>query len=175
MSAAYQMSPEEGWVALLDKKLKAIAPNATVINSSLVGDTTATGLSRLPLLLQLHQPDIVILELGGNDGLRGLPIKTIESNLNKMIVLCLKAKAIVILVGMRLPPNYGASYIQAFERIYTELGTQHDILLVPFLLDKVALEPQLMLNDGMHPKAKAQPIILNNVWPVVVPLIVHTS
>nr|WP_235528407.1 arylesterase [Candidatus Berkiella aquae] len=171
LSAAYQMAPHAGWVALLENKLKQDFPQVMVINSSIVGDTTAGGLQRLPTQLTKHSPDIVIIELGGNDGLRGLPILSIRSNLKKMIELCIAHKAKVLLVGMRLPPNYGASYTTQFAKNYVELSQDYSLPLVPFFLENVALKPELMLQDRIHPTASAQPILLDNLWPALKPLL----
>lgn len=167
LSAAYQIPPERGWVALLNTQLKNDYPTATVINSSVTGDTTANGLTRLPSLLQEYHPDIVIIELGGNDGLRGLPIDTIKANLSTMITLCFKQNAKIILIGMRLPPNYGPEYTEKFANIYSELNQTYKISVVPFLLEKVALNPKLMQADGIHPTEIAQPLLLETVWPTV--------
>ncbi len=171
LSAAYQIPPENGWVKLLENKLKDINSQANVINSSIVGDTTANGLQRLPSLLEQYQPDVVILELGGNDGLRGLEIQSIRTNLNQMIELSLKANAKVLLIGMRLPPNYGSTYTKQFYDNYQQLSEQHAIPLVPFLLDKIATQPKLMFEDHIHPTSEAQPIIVENVWPFLSPLL----
>ncbi len=171
LSAAYQIPPENGWVKLLENKLKDANPQASVINSSIVGDTTANGLQRLPALLKQYQPDIVILELGGNDGLRGLDILSIRLNLNQMIELSLKDNAKVLLIGIRLPPNYGATYTKQFYDNYQQLSDQHAIPLVPFLLDNIATHPNLMFEDHIHPTSEAQPIIVENVWPYLSPLL----
>lgn len=171
LSAAYQIPPEDGWVSLLENKLKKTYPNVVVINSSTVGDTTAKSLEYLPDLLNTHHPDIVILELGGNDGLRGLSVQSIHTNLSKMIALSLKAKAKVLLIGMRLPPNYGKEYTQQFYENYQQLAEHYHIALVPFLLEKVALNPKLLFEDRIHPTKEAQPILVENVWPYLVPLL----
>jgi len=171
LSAAYQMAPHNGWVSLLESKLKKDFPQATVINSSIVGDTSGGGLRRLPAQLIKHRPDIVLIELGGNDGLRGLPTATIKSNLQKMIELCLSHQAKVVLLGMRLPPNYGAAYTQQFVNNYQELSKAYSLPLVPFFLENVALKPDLMLEDRIHPSAQAQPILVDNVWPILEPVL----
>ncbi|MBS0290394.1 MAG: arylesterase [Proteobacteria bacterium] len=165
LSAAYRIPPEDGWVALLEQKLKKSYPDAAVINSSLVGDTTANGLQRLPSLLAQYSPDVVILELGGNDGLRGIPILNIKNNLSKMIELTLKTNAKVLLIGIKLPPNYGGAFSKAFYQNYVELSNQFGISLVPFILEGIALKPNLMLEDHIHPNVQAQPLILDNIWP----------
>lgn len=171
LSAAYQIPPEEGWVSLLENKLRETYPSAKVINSSLVGDTTANGLERLPSLLEKYQPTIVIIEMGGNDGLRGLPIEAIRTNLSKMIDLSLKNNAKVLLVGIRLPPNYGGNYTKQFYANYTGLIEEYKVAFVPFLLENVALKPTLMFPDRIHPNREAQPILLKNVWPHLTPLL----
>lgn len=171
LSAAFQIPPEDGWVALLQKKLSTAYPQAVVINSSLVGDTTANGLERLPSLLSEYDPDIVILELGGNDGLRGLPLQAIKSNLSQMIEKSLKANAKVLLVGMQIPPNYGATYTEQFQQNYLQLSKQYQIPLIPFFLENVALNPNYMLTDKIHPNAQAQPFLLNTIWQQLEPLL----
>jgi len=164
LSAAYRMPQSSSWVTLLEKKVKSIYPNANIINSSRSGDTTANGLSKITTLLQEHRPNIVILELGGNDGLRGYPPQNIEHNLNQMIQQSLAQGAKVLLIGMKLPPNYGGPYAREFENIFKSLSEQHAIELVPFFLKGVALRPSLMLPDRIHPNEQAQPILLDNVW-----------
>ncbi len=171
LSAAYQIPPESGWVQLLENKLRDPFPQAIVINSSIPGDTTSNGLNRLPDLLTKYHPNIVLLELGANDGLRGLPIQTIKSNLSRLIDLSLKANAQVLLIGIKLPPNYGGIYAQQFYDNFLQLSKEHSIPLVPFLLDKVVLKPHLMQADRLHPTAEAQPHLLDNVWPYLEPLL----
>lgn len=171
LSAAFQIPPEKSWVSLLEKKLQKSATDTTLINSSIVGDTTGGGLARLPKLLAQYQPNIVILELGGNDGLQGLPTTTIKNNLSKMIELCLAAKAKVLLIGIKIPPNYGENYTKQFEQNFLELSKSYQIPLVPFLLDKVALRITMMLPDRIHPNVQAQPLILDNVWPYLEPIL----
>lgn len=163
------MPIEKGWVWLLKQKLSHL--EVQVVNQSISGSTTSNGLNRLPGLLAQYQPHIVILELGGNDGLRGLPLKNIYVNLKQMIDLSLQTGAKVLLLGMRLPPNYGETYTTQFAAIYHTLSTEYHLPLVPFLLDKVALDPKLMLSDGIHPSPSAQGIILENVWPYLKPLL----
>lgn len=171
LSAAYQIPPEDGWVALLENKLKKTNPDAVVINSSIVGDTTANGLERLPGLLAKYHPTIVIIELGGNDGLRGIPVQAIRENLNKMITLSKQSNAKVLLIGIKLPPNYGGKYGKEFYANYTALSESHKIALVPFILENIALNPKLMFEDRIHPTKDAQPIILENMWPYLTPLL----
>ncbi len=162
VSAAYGMRQHEGWVPLLQKE---IADQATLINASVSGETTAGGLNRLPALLKEHQPHIVIIELGGNDGLRGYPVPSIRKNLQNLITLSSDAGAQVLLIGMKIPPNYGKPYTRAFEENYTLLAKENDLPLVPFLLESVAGNNELMQSDGIHPTANAQPLIVQNVLP----------
>lgn len=167
LSAGYGMSEQESWVSLLRDRLAAKGYGYEVVNASLTGDTTGSGLKRLPRTLALHDPAIVIIELGGNDGLRGTPIKLMRSNLAAMIELCRDAGAEVILAGMQIPTNYGSSYTQAFTAVYPELAAQYRLDLVEFFLERVALDLSLIQADGIHPTAEAQPLLLDNVWPVL--------
>ena len=174
ISAGFGLSRvDEGWVALLQTKLKQQEYGYQVINASVSGETTAGGLSRLPRALSLHQPKIVILELGGNDGLRALPIAQMRGNLGRMADLIKASGAEVLLLGMRIPPNYGADYTEQFRLSYTELARDRKVPLVPFLLDKVALTPALVQADGIHPNESGQPVLLANVWPTLKPLLRH--
>ncbi|MHA7880888.1 MAG: arylesterase [Saccharospirillum sp.] len=167
LSAGYGMPPEATWVALMEERLND-RPGATrVINASISGETSMGGLERLPALLERHQPDIVLLELGANDGLRGFPVPTIQDNLAAMIELSQEAGADVILLGIRIPPNFGSRYTEPFFNQYAALAEQYDLPYLPFLLDGVAQFSDLMQADGLHPTASAQPIILENVWPLV--------
>lgn len=165
ISAAFGMSMQEGWVSLLEKRLQQQVPQLTVINASISGDTTQGGLTRLPALLKQHQPTLTIIELGGNDGLRGTPIINMKSNLQKMIVMAKEANSEVLLLGMQIPPNYGPRYTELFRNTYTDLAQKHKVALVPFLLEGVAEHSELMQADGIHPTAKAQPIMLELVLP----------
>lgn len=167
LSAGYGMSEQESWVSLLRDRLAAEGYGYAVINASLTGDTTGSGLKRLPRTLELHQPSIVIIELGGNDGLRGTPVKVMRDNLARMIELCHEAGAEVILAGMQIPTNYGSSYTQAFTAVYPELARQYQVALIDFFLERVALDLKLIQPDGIHPTAEAQPLLLDNVWPVL--------
>ncbi|WP_290796330.1 arylesterase [Halomonas sp.] len=162
LSAAYGIETDEGWVSLLEARLDG---KAQVINASISGETSAGGASRLPELLGQHAPDIVLLELGGNDGLRGLPPGQFEANLRRMIEASLQAEAEVLLLGIDIPPNYGRAYRDAFTGVFHRLADDFDLPLVPFLLEGVALDEALMQGDGIHPTAAGQPIILDNVWP----------
>ncbi|GAA0203069.1 arylesterase [Kangiella japonica] len=167
LSSGYNFSPDRTWVALLDTKLSEENINYQVINSSISGDTTTQGLQRLPKLLEVHQPDVVIIELGGNDGLRGFPPNTIKQNLNKLVTLSQQANADVLLLGIQIPPNYGQKYAQAFFNNYQQIADVSQIALVPFFLENVGGKDELMQDDGIHPNEKAQPILLENVWPKV--------
>jgi acyl-CoA thioesterase-1 len=171
LSAAYGIRPEQGWVALLTQRLQAQGYGYQIVNASVSGETTSGGLERLPRALQLHQPGTVILELGANDGLRGLPVNETRENLAHMVRLSRAAGAQVLLVGIRIPPNYGPRYTEAFARMFPELANQYHLPLVPFLLENVALDPTRMQQDGMHPNARGEPPILDTLWPYLKPLL----
>jgi len=171
LSAAYGMEINQSWPSLLQERLKENGYAYRVFNSSITGDTTQGGLARLPRLLGKHEPGIVILELGGNDGLRGLPIEVTDQNLSSMIEQSQSAGATVILAEMRIPPNYGRTYTEKFNSMYTTLTAQYDISMLPFLLQDIALEPGLMQADGIHPTARAQPVILEKVWSILQPFL----
>lgn len=165
------MPPESGWVKLLEEKLKKDYPQVVVFNGSIVGSTTANGLEQLPDLLAQQKPDIVIIELGGNDGLRGIPVGSIRQNLTDMIELSLKANAKVLLVGVKMPPNYGGVYGRNFYQIYTDLAEKYSLAFVPFFLEGIVFKQGLMLPDRIHPTQKAQPILLENIWDKLMPLL----
>lgn len=168
LSSGYGLPDEQHtWVALLERRLAELGYEGEVINASISGDTTAGGLSRLPGLLETHDPEIVILELGGNDGLRGLPVAAMRSNLEQMIRLAKDSGADVLLTGIRMPPNYGPAYTEAFERVYPELAAAHDVPLVSFLLEGVALDRSLMQADGVHPNTEGHAAMFANVWQVL--------
>lgn len=169
LSAAYGISKEQSWVTLLDKKLKKIESGYEMINASITGSTTANGLTRLPQLLKAHQPDLLMLELGGNDGLRGLSLKKMKKNLQKMVEMSQDTGASVFLIGIKIPLNYGPMYTELFDKVYSQLQSKYDLPLVPFLLDGVATNPALMQSDRIHPNAKAQPVLFKNVWKVLEP------
>ncbi len=172
ISAGYGLERvQQGWVALLQTRLKEQEYVYEVINASVSGETTAGGLARLPRALTLHHPKIVILELGGNDGLRALPIAQMRANLSQMADLASAAGARVLLLGMRMPPNYGPDYTEQFRSSYVELAREKKLPLVPFLLSDVALSPNLMQADGIHPNAFGQPKLLDDVWPALKPLL----
>lgn len=171
LSAGYGVAVDATWVALLERKLTREGYGYRVVNASISGDTTGGALNRLPRALELHRPHIVILELGGNDGLRGLPLKQVRANFESMLS-AIKAKgAKPVLIGMRMPTNYGPEYADGFHALYGELAKKYDAPHLDFFLDKVALDPELMQADGIHPTAKAQPILLDNVWPVLRPVL----
>ena len=167
LSAEHGIERGTGWVALLEKKLEAEKMDSAIVNASISGETTSGGLARLPALLKKHQPNIVMIELGANDGLRGLSLSATEGNLYAMIMAAKNAKAKVLLIGMKLPPNYGTDYAQRFASMYNKEAKQTQSLLVPFLLAGVAEKPELFQADHLHPIASAQPVILSNVWPTL--------
>jgi acyl-CoA thioesterase-1 len=171
LSAEYGLARGTGWVALLEQRLKAEKIDARIVNASISGETTSGGRTRLPALLQQHKPDVVVLELGANDGLRGLPVAAAEDNLRTMIQLAQQNRAKVLLVGMRMPPNYGRAYTERFAGMYKELAGTYKVPLVPFMLDGVAQEPANFQADRLHPLATAHPTILNNIWPQFAPLV----
>jgi acyl-CoA thioesterase-1 len=170
LSAAYGLAPSQGWVALLAQRLEQSVPAWRVVNASVSGETTAGGLSRLPEDLKRHQPKVVLIALGANDGLRGQPIKAARANLEQMIRLARQAKAVPVLVGLMIPPNYGIEYAAEFRDMYPDIARRMKVPLVPFLLEGVAEKRELFQADQMHPTAEAQARILDNVWPVVAPL-----
>ena len=174
LSAEYGLQRGSGWVALLATRLAKEHPEASVVNASISGDTTAGGLARLPALLRQHRPTLVVLELGGNDALRGLPLDTSRSNLTEMARLAKAANARVLILGMQIPPNYGRSYGERFVAMFDEVARSLGVALVPFMLKGVADGPQaeqMFQADRIHPVASAHPIILGNVWPVLEPLL----
>ena len=167
LSAAYGIKQGEGWVAILQQRIALKKLNYQVVNASISGETTSGGLSRFADMLKLQKPSIVLIALGGNDGLRGLNLKEISSNLEKMIVQAKAINAQVLLLGVKIPPNYGLKYSQQFSDNYQQLAKKHAIKLVPFFLDGVAGNPKLIQVDGLHPLAIAQPKILDNIWPIL--------
>ncbi len=164
LSAAYGIPQQQGWAALLKKKLHAEKLDYDIINASISGETTSGGLTRFSSTIQQTKPQIVILELGANDGLRGLPVKEMQQNLNSMIQQSKKSGIKVLLIGMRIPPNYGPKYTEAFSQTYHSLARLHKIPFVPFMLENVAAKPELIQQDGLHPNALGQPIIVENIW-----------
>lgn len=164
LSSAHGLAVDQGWVSLLQQRLQQNGYKYQVVNASISGDTTTNGLTRLPTALDNHQPQIVIVELGGNDGLRAQPVSLIRDNLTAIIETVRDNGARVVLSGIRLPPNYGPTYTESFERIYPELAAQYDAVLIPFFMEGVATTTNLMQSDGIHPSQAAQPALLNNVW-----------
>lgn len=171
LSAAYEMELGDSWPSLLQERLTQHGYSYRVFNSSIVGDTTQGGLSRLPRLLVEYQPVAVIIELGGNDGLRGLPLEVTRANLRSMIEQSQASGASVVLAGIRLPPNYGQTYTEKFSAMYLELAEDPEVQFIPFLLEGIALDQSLMMTDGIHPTAEAQPLLLENVWQALEPLL----
>ena len=171
LSGAYGINTDEGWVSLLQQQTRNEGYEVTVINASVSGDTTRTGLSRIDAALQAHKPSIVIIALGGNDGLRGLAFSEIESSLASIIEHCRADNARVLLVGIRLPPNYGPEYNQQFAALYRRLSDRYEVPLVPQMLDQVADYRDLLQDDGMHPRAEAQPQIMMNIWKGLQPML----
>ncbi len=175
LSAAYRMDENEGWVSLLSTRIEHKQLPYDVINASVSGETTTGGLARLPAVLAADKPDIVVLELGGNDGLRGMPINSIRDNLLRMIDLIEASDATAVLAGIQIPPNYGPRYTEPFTRLFEEIATERDLVFIPFLIDGIPQNPELMQDDGIHPRAEAQTLVLNNVWPVLKDLLDKNS
>ena len=171
LSAAYGVPQGKGWVDLLTQRLRAGEREASVINASVSGETTQGGVTRIEDALTRHAPNVLVLELGGNDALRGLPLARTKDNLARMIAAARAHGARVLLLGMRIPPNYGPEYTRGFEDLYRELHEELDVAGIPFLLEGVALDEALMQGDGIHPTAAAQPRLLDNVWPALEPLL----
>ncbi|MCH4247803.1 MAG: arylesterase [Acinetobacter populi] len=170
ISAAYGMSPEQGWVKLLQQRIEQKYPKQhRVVNASVSGETTSGALARLPKLLSTYKPEIVVIELGGNDGLRGQPPQLIQKNLSQLVQLSKNSKAQVLLFGMKIPPNYGTSYSKAFENNYQVVAKQHNIQLLPFFLEGVAGNNALMQSDLIHPNVKAQSKLLDSAWKYIEP------
>ncbi len=171
LSAAHNIPVESGWVHLLDVCLAKMVPKWTVVNASISGETSLSGRNRLPALLEKYHPQILVIELGANDGLRGLPLPALRDNLDAMIELAQRHKVRVLLLGIELPVNYGPQYRDGLRAIYAELAHERHVALVPFLLDGIALDPALMQDDGLHPVAAAEPRVLDNVWKQLQPLL----
>jgi acyl-CoA thioesterase-1 len=171
LSSGYGLDAEQSWVSLLENHLDAQAYGYEVVNASIAGDTSAGGLARLPSLLATYEPEIVVIELGGNDGLRGQPVAKLRQNLVRMIELVKAAGASAVLTGIQIPPNYGPVYTESFARVYSELAEEHDVALVDFLMHGVALEPELMQRDRVHPNAAGQRPMFENVWTVLAELL----
>ncbi|AFL75008.1 arylesterase [Thiocystis violascens] len=175
LSAGYGLAREDGWVWLLDQRLRQLGLPHQVVNASVSGDTTAGGLTRLPSLLEQHRPEVMVIELGANDGLRGLDVQVIRDNLTALIRQARAVDSRILLVGVRLPPNYGAAYTNEFQGVFQTVSKAEGVALVPDLLQDVAEHWDLMQPDGIHPTAEAQGRILENVWPVLEPLVRATS
>ena len=171
LSAGFGIEVSDGWVALLQDRLNAEGYEYRVVNASISGDTTGGGLRRLPRALERHEPVITVVELGGNDGLRATPVAIIRKNLERMIVLSRDAGSQVVLAGMQLPPNYGAAYTDAFAEVYAEVAEEQEVGLIPFFMDGVALNPEKLLPDMIHPNADGQPVLLENAWSALKPLL----
>lgn len=173
LSAGYGLAPGQGWVALLERRLSQQGYEYRVVNASMSGETTGGGLERLPRALALHRPAVLFIELGANDGLRGLPVAEVRANLERMIDLGRQSGARPMLAGVRIPSNYGPQYTEGFFSLYGELARSRRVPLVPFLLEGIALRDDLFLEDRIHPNAAAQPLLLDNVWPTLEPLLVR--
>ncbi|HEU4619615.1 MAG TPA: arylesterase [Gammaproteobacteria bacterium] len=171
LSSGYGLATEQSWVSLLEQRLSKEGYGYEVVNASIAGDTSDGGRARLPPLLARHRPAIVVIELGGNDGLRGQPVEKLRKNLAAMIELSRAAGARVVLTGIQIPPNYGPDYTTALASVYTGLAKEYDVPLVDFLLEGVALHPELMQGDRIHPNAKGQAVLFDNVWRVLEPLL----
>jgi acyl-CoA thioesterase-1 len=171
LSAGYGIAVNQSWPALLQGRLQAEKIPLTVVNASISGETTAGGLSRLPALLQREHPGVVVIALGANDGLRGLPLTVARSNLKKMVQAAKAAGARVLLIGMRLPPNYGPDYTRTFEAVFASVATEEKVTLLPFLLAPIASDDAAFQADRLHPVAAAQPKILDHVWQSLRPLL----
>ena len=171
LSAAYGLPRQSGWVALLEERLGERKFNYRVVNASISGETSAGGASRIETLLRQHRPTVLILALGGNDGLRGLPAAQLQSNLETMIRAARQHNARVLLAGMRMPPNFGPAYTRQFTAVYADLARRHRTAFVPFLLEGFADRPEYFLADGIHPNAAAQPLILERVWAALAPML----
>lgn len=167
LSAGYGVEVDQTWVALLQTRLESQGYEHRVINASISGETTQGGMTRINPALENFSPDLVILELGGNDGLRGFPAEVIKENIRSMIEASRNNGATVVILGIKIPTNYGPRYRQAFESIYSELATEHDVLWIEFFMEGIALNEELMQDDGVHPTTEAQPILLDNAWPTI--------
>ena len=171
ISSAYGMPVNQGWVALLQERLRSEQLPYEVVNLSISGDTSANALNRLPQSLEQHQPRILLLEIGGNDGLRGLSLAQMQQNIDSMIGLAASKEIPVMLVGIQLPPNYGSHYTNQFSDIFRRLADQHQVTLLPSIVDGIGDDPRLMQADGIHPNAQAQPMMLELVWPKLMQLL----
>lgn len=171
LSAAHNIPVEAGWVRLLDARTSNMAPPWAMVNASISGETSLSGRNRLPALLGREKPGVVVIELGANDGLQGLPLGKLAENLDAMVTAAQGAGAKVLLLGIELPVNYGPQYRDGLRKVYADAAKKHGVALVPFLLDGVALDPALMQDDGLHPTAKGEPRVAENVWKALAPLL----
>ncbi|MEP7730892.1 arylesterase [Marinomonas primoryensis] len=171
LSAAYNLRQQDGWVSLLENQLSQSNPDISVINASVSGETTQGGLSRFSALLATHRPNWVVLELGANDALRGYPLNQTTINLEKMIEQAHQKNAVVLLIGNQIPQNYGKRYTQMFFNLYKDIASKYNVAYLPFMLKDVALNKDLMQNDGLHPNKEGQPMVLQNILPYLQPLL----
>lgn len=171
LSAAYGLAAEQGWVSLMDARLRETRPGWSVVNASISGETTAGGAARIDSALALHQPALVLIELGANDGLRGLPLEQAEANLSRMVQAAQTAGARVMVIGMHIPPNYGPDYTEAFHAMFGQVTDRHGAALLPFLLEPIASDREAFLPDNLHPTAEAQAKLMEHVWPELLALI----
>ena len=171
LSAAHNIPVESGWVHLLGDRLAKMEPGWTVVNASISGETSLSGRNRLPALLEKYHPAVLVIELGANDGLRGLPLAQLRDNLTAMVAAGQQAKVQILLLGIELPVNYGPQYRDGLRAVYVDVAKDKKAALLPFLLDGVALKPELMQEDGLHPVVSAQPLVLDNVWKALTPLL----
>jgi len=175
LSAGFGLELPDAWVSLLQARLDKEGYGYKVVNASISGDTTGNGLRRLPRALQIHQPEIVLIELGGNDGLRGIAVERMKSNLETMILKSQQAGATVVLAGILIPPNYGDDYTAEFAAVYPTLAEQYGASLIPFFMEGVALDGDLMMADGIHPNKRAQPILMETVWTTLEPVLTSSG
>lgn len=175
LSAGYGLPQRSGWVSLLEKRLAAGGYDYRVVNASISGETTVGGKNRIESVLRKHRPDVLVLQLGANDGLRGARITDIRRHLSAIVAASQRRGAKVLLLGMRLPPNYGADYTNGFQAVFADVARQHGAVLVPFLMEGFAEKRQLFQHDGIHPKREAQSLMLDNVWPVLEPLLARSG
>ena len=171
LSAGFGMSVEESWPSLLQTRLSDMGYPHRVVNASISGDTTRGGLARLPRALTIHQPELVVIELGGNDGLRAIPPEEIRRNLENLVELARESGARAIITGIMIPPNYGSEYITSFRGAFQQAADSTGVPLTPFVLEEIALKPGMMQEDGIHPTAEAQPLIVDNLWPWIEPML----
>jgi acyl-CoA thioesterase-1 len=167
LSAGFGIDVDQSWTSLLQARLEEQGYEHRVVNASISGETTEGGASRIESAIETFAPDLIILELGGNDGLRGIPPDRMKGNLNKIIESSSASGAAVILLGIRIPPNYGQRYIEAFENVFREVAAEHEVPWIEFFMEGIALNEELMQGDGIHPNAAAQPVLLDNAWPMI--------